>query len=171
MTIRCYPTEYTVTELDEDDVNRQVWSLTISWRGPGDSWAVKHLSSCLNNEGGWDWEPSPSNRDEEFRATHRFTFAEAAERAFAAYPKVVINGLRVEDGKLVPGMTAEEKADALRLKSEHEHRSQAMKNDDQAYFTPASAGSRGDRRGGRPRRGDDGPPSVRRWAVLPRRLQ
>ena len=101
--IRINPTTYTVCSLPEDDVNSQVWSLTIEWRGPLDSWAVCHMSRCLSNRAGkWDYEPMPSSRTEAFIRNHRFPLAEAKTRALLAYPKLVINGPRVENGKLVP---------------------------------------------------------------------
>lgn len=101
MTTRVSITEYTVTGLPEDDVNRQVWSIQIAWRGPGDVWAIVHLSSCYSTEGGWDWEPSPSNRDDEYKATHRFTLEEAMALAPVAYDSLIVNGLWVRDGRLV----------------------------------------------------------------------
>jgi hypothetical protein len=99
--IRVNPTTFTVHGLPEDDVNSQVWSLTIEWRGP-DSWAVCHLNRCLSFDGEWDYEPLPSSRDEAWLANHRFTHGEALDLAIEFYPKLVINGLRVVDGKLVP---------------------------------------------------------------------
>jgi hypothetical protein len=98
---RIQATCYSVRGLPEDDVNSQVWKLDIEWRGPGDRWAVLHLSRCLSVDGTWDYEPSPSNRDTDFIARHRFTLEEAKALAIEHYPKLVINGLRVEDGKLV----------------------------------------------------------------------
>lgn len=35
-------------------------------------WAVCCLKRCLNVDGGWEWEPSPSNRDDDFIARTRF---------------------------------------------------------------------------------------------------
>jgi hypothetical protein len=95
------PTTYTVTGLPEDDVNSTIWALRIEWRGPGDCWAVLRHSYALSHTGWWDWEPSPSNRTDEFKTTHRFTLTEAMERARAEYPKLVINGLCVRNGELV----------------------------------------------------------------------
>jgi hypothetical protein len=51
--------------------------------------------------GRWEHEPSPSNRSEHFKLTHRFTLAEAIGRLPAALDSVVINSLRVRDGVLV----------------------------------------------------------------------
>lgn len=95
------PTTYTVTGLPEDDPDAHTWALRIEWRGP-DSWAVCYMSRCLNHKNGWDWEPSPSGRTDKFIREHRFPLEEAKARALLAYPKLVINGLCVRDGKLVP---------------------------------------------------------------------
>jgi hypothetical protein len=100
--IRINPTTYTVCGLPESDVNAQVWRITIEWRGPLDSWAICHIGRCLSSRGRWDHEPLPSSRTEAFIRSHRFTLAEAKQKAIQAYPKLEINGLRVEDGKLVP---------------------------------------------------------------------
>lgn len=103
MSITIEPTTFTVCGLDDDDnLDALVWSLTIEWRGHGDSWAVKHLSKCLSRDGRWDYEPQPSSRTEDWLAEHRFTFVEAKQMAIMAYPLLTVNGLRVEDGKLVP---------------------------------------------------------------------
>lgn len=49
--------------------------------GP-DLWKVTNgLDDCLNVHGQWEFEPSPSSRDEEFLARCRFPTAEAAIRA------------------------------------------------------------------------------------------
>lgn len=99
--IRIFPTEYTVTELADDDVNTTIWAIKVEWRA-GDRWAVTNIGRCLNTNGEWDHEPSPSNRDDEFLRTHRFSLNEAQSLALEAYPKLVINGLWVRDGKVVP---------------------------------------------------------------------
>lgn len=95
------PTEYTYTTLSDDDVDSIVWRIKLEWRGPGDRWAITRLGYCMSVIGTWDDEPSPSNRDDTFKRTHRFTLDEAIERAPAALDSVVINSLRLRDGVLV----------------------------------------------------------------------
>lgn len=99
MSIRVTPTRYVVCALPEDDENSQVWSLTVEYRGPGDLWAVMHLSYCLSRSGQWDYEPQPSSRTDDFKATHRFPLDEAIERAKTEYPKLIVNRLRVDVDK------------------------------------------------------------------------
>ncbi len=59
---------------------------------PGDpqSWSISNGSSVLSMEGDWEYEPSPSNRDEEFLARCRYPSCEAAfsvvKDHFARYP-------------------------------------------------------------------------------------
>jgi hypothetical protein len=49
--------------------------------GP-DKFAVRLSGNCLNRRGEWEYEPSPSNRDEAFMRRCRFkTFEDAASRA------------------------------------------------------------------------------------------
>jgi len=54
--------------------------LYIEERG-NDLWAVTDGSSVLNTDGQWEWEPSPSGRDDDFIARTRFSFSEAKRLA------------------------------------------------------------------------------------------
>jgi len=91
-------TEYVVYALPEDLCSDWYhWSFTVSWRGPGDLWAVTHGGSCLGADGRWDYEPSPSNREEDWKATHRFPLNEALRLAHEAAPKLKINGFTPAD--------------------------------------------------------------------------
>ena len=103
--IDIFPTRYQVTGLDPNDEDAHVWSINIEWRGPGDLWAVCRIERCLSTTGTWDYEPSPSNRTDEYRATHRFPLKEAKRLATEAYPKLIINGLWVRNGILEPADT------------------------------------------------------------------
>lgn len=48
-------------------------------------WAAKLNGRCLNKSGGWEWEPMPSSRDDEFLARCRFdTAAEAIAAVHAS---------------------------------------------------------------------------------------
>ena len=40
-------------------------------------WAVRYRGEVLNRTGGWEWEPMPSGRDDDF--LERFRFATPAE--------------------------------------------------------------------------------------------
>ena len=107
-------TRYTVRGLPAGHLDGDIWSLSVEWTGqpwnapPTDKvWAVRRGSQCLGDQNEWDWEPSPSERTREFYASHRFTLDDAIERAKAAYPNLVINGLRVENGELVRAIPAE----------------------------------------------------------------
>lgn len=95
------PTEYTYTTLSDDDVNATVWRIKLEWRGPGDVWAITRIGYCLDRHGRWAHEPSPSNRDERFKRDHRFTLAQAIERAPEALDGLIINSLWLRDGVLV----------------------------------------------------------------------
>lgn len=53
----------------------------VEYRGPGDAWAVLDGSDVLNRDGAWEWEPTPSSRDDAFKARVRFPLAEALARA------------------------------------------------------------------------------------------
>ena len=55
---------------------------TVESRGDG-AWAVKNGGSVLNVDGVWEWEPSPSNRTDEFIARTRFDREDAFRRAAA----------------------------------------------------------------------------------------
>jgi len=73
------------------------WSLTVAWRGR-DKWAVMTgMRRCLGTDGKWDWEPSPSNREDDWLATHRFDLETALRLAAEHAPKVTINGLTALD--------------------------------------------------------------------------
>lgn len=44
-----------------------------------DVWAIRWMGRCWSRSGGWEMEPIPSERTEEWKADHRFTLADAAE--------------------------------------------------------------------------------------------
>ena len=50
----------------------------------GEKWAVRRLSSCLNKEGEWEYEPIPSSRDDDFYARCRF---DSLDEAFDAWER------------------------------------------------------------------------------------
>ena len=44
-------------------------------RGGKTLWAVRQLSNVMSADGEWEWEPSPSNRDDEWLARYRYATA------------------------------------------------------------------------------------------------
>jgi hypothetical protein len=88
------PTSYDVsvwppgTECMDSDT----WKLTVEYRGRG-KWAVMRHRICLGSDGEWDWESIPSEREDEWLATHRFPLAEALDLARRHAPLVRINGM------------------------------------------------------------------------------
>lgn len=95
--VRTEVTEYVVTAWPEDlaDVPESVHGcVTVADRGRG-MWAVlegRGGSMCLGRDGEFDWEPSPSNRTDEWLASHRFTLDEALALAREQALRITING-------------------------------------------------------------------------------
>lgn len=87
-------TEYQVSCVPDDFIDAPAFALTVEWRGE-DTWAICRFSRCLGSDGVWDHEPIPSDREDEWIATHRFTEDEALRLAKEAAPKVVVNGWTV----------------------------------------------------------------------------
>lgn len=56
-------------------------------KGP-DLWAVRQFGNVLNKQGEWEFEPMPSNRDDEFMTRCRFVGHIAAIAAAKAAPAV-----------------------------------------------------------------------------------
>ena len=84
-------TEVTVCALPDDDINYDLYAVQVQWRG-GETYAVMRHRQCLNAAGEWDWEPSPSNREDDWIAGHRFTYQTALEMACRVAPTVICNG-------------------------------------------------------------------------------
>jgi len=73
------------------------WMITVEWRDHN-QWAVLHSSRfCLGTDGEWDWEPSPSNREDDWKASHRFPLEEALQLAVQWAPKIKVNGVTALD--------------------------------------------------------------------------
>lgn len=89
-------TEYTVSCIPEDNINRPVFEITVAYRGNG-RWAVCRLRQCLGSDGQWDYESIPSERTDEWLATHRFDLETALKLAREAAPKIRTNGASVAD--------------------------------------------------------------------------
>jgi len=84
-------TRYEVSILPLGHRERSSWTLTVEYRGP-DSWAVLWGGMALSSNDGFDYEPSSSNRDDDYKATHRFPLAQAILRAKRVAPKLTVNG-------------------------------------------------------------------------------
>ena len=95
-TVHSRITEVTLCALPEDNINHDIYSVTVTWRGD-DRYAVKRLSQCLAADGTWDYEPSPSNREDDWIAEHRFDYDTAMRLAAEAAQHVTVNGLTVAD--------------------------------------------------------------------------
>jgi hypothetical protein len=90
------PTQYTVNCLAEDGIDSHVFAITVEYRGR-DLWAVKRHGENLGADGTWDYESTPSNREDEWLATHRFDLDTALRLAKEAAPRVTVNGFTVAD--------------------------------------------------------------------------
>ena len=104
--VRVEPITYEVTLLPKDYRDGYLWTITVEYRGR-DLWAVKRNGECLGKDGTWEWESSPGNREDDWKATHRFPLDEALDLAKEWAPKVEIYSHR--DKK---PMTAQDVIDA-----------------------------------------------------------
>lgn len=103
------PVKYLVSCLPEDHDERGLFTLQVEYRGR-DLWAVTNGSgSCLSRQGTWDFEHIPSERTDEWLASHRFDLDTALRLAREAAPLVTVNGFTVSDAI---AMDAERKAGA-----------------------------------------------------------
>jgi len=84
-------TRYEVSVLPHDDINRSCFTINVESRGEG-RWAICRYRQCLDVDGNWDWEPSPSNRDDDWLATHRHDLDTALDLAREAALYIVVNG-------------------------------------------------------------------------------
>lgn len=87
---------YEVSLLPESYGEAYHWAVSVEYRGK-DQWAVLHFGFCLGDDGEWDYEPSPSNRDDNWLATHRFDMETALALACKHAPEVSVNGLTPAD--------------------------------------------------------------------------
>lgn len=85
-------TTYTVSVLPDDNIDHDTYAITVEARGNG-LWAVLRHRWCLGSDGEWEFEPIPSERTDEWLASHRFPLDEAVELARRAAPKVRVNGM------------------------------------------------------------------------------
>src|SRR6185436_1092107 len=79
-TLRIEAVAYVVSCFPPDDDEAGTWDVRVESRGEG-RWAVCHFRYCADADGNWDYEPSPSNREDDWKATHRFDLDTALELA------------------------------------------------------------------------------------------
>ena len=72
-------------------VGKDEFHIFIEYRGEN-SWAVTHMGECLDHDGNWEYEPSPSNRDSTFIKNYRFASPEEAFAVLKEKSKLIING-------------------------------------------------------------------------------
>lgn len=84
--------QYLVSVFPEGSVNRLHYDITVERRSP-DRWAVCRMRWCLGADGEWEYEPLPSEREDDWLETHRFDLDTALRLAKEAAPGVVVNGL------------------------------------------------------------------------------
>lgn len=93
-------TRYEVSCVSPGNINAPHFTITVEWRGTvdgADRWAVCHFKQCLGVDGEWSWEPSPSNRDDDWKTAHRFDLDTALRLAKEAAPKMTVNGRTAAD--------------------------------------------------------------------------
>lgn len=86
---------YTVSCLPEDDINSSIYSIKVEDAGRG-RWAIRRMGRCLDANGDWDYEPTPSNREDDWLDAHRFDLDTALRLAQKAAPRITVNGATVE---------------------------------------------------------------------------
>ena len=84
-------TRYTVNLLPETDPHGHSFEITVEYRGHG-QWAILRNGWCLGQDGAWDYELRPSEREDEWIAEHRFDLDTALRLAKEAAPGVTVNG-------------------------------------------------------------------------------
>jgi hypothetical protein len=89
-------TEYAVCALPEGDINASHFTIKVAYRGDG-RWAVLRHGRCLGSDGEWDYESIPSEREDEWLATHRFDEDTALRLAAEQVPHIKVNGWTVAD--------------------------------------------------------------------------
>jgi hypothetical protein len=78
---------------DIECMDSETWKIAVEYRSRG-KWAVVRPGRvCLGSDGEWGWESIPSEREDEWLATHRFPLAEALDLARKHAPDVKINGM------------------------------------------------------------------------------
>lgn len=82
----------------EESVNADLFTVKVEYRGRG-KWAVLR-GRCLGSDGEWDWESIPSEREDDWLASHRFGLEQALELARKHAPRVIVNGMTALEVRL-----------------------------------------------------------------------
>jgi hypothetical protein len=91
-------TEHTICALSEDHDLFWDFAIKVGYRGKG-TWAVHRRSRCLGTDGVWDYEPLPSERDDDWLTTHRFDEQTALRLAEEQAQLVTVNGITVQQAR------------------------------------------------------------------------
>lgn len=88
---------YSVTAMPDDGPpDSYAWMIHVE-RREADSWAIRHVSRCLNSLGVWEVEPPSDERTSRWLSTHRFSKAKALEIAEKMAPYVRVNRLTAQE--------------------------------------------------------------------------
>lgn len=98
-TVHIKVVAYDITCLPDDHPERRNFTLQVVCRNIVEGlWAVVDRTGyCLSEDGSWDYESLPSNRQDEWKKTHRFSRTKAIELATDAARKITIGPFTVED--------------------------------------------------------------------------
>lgn len=89
-------TRYEVSCIPPDHIDADLFTIRVEWRGR-DRWAVLKRGYCLGTDGEWDYEPTSSERDEEWLAAHRFDEETALRLADEVAPHMRVRNYTVAD--------------------------------------------------------------------------
>jgi hypothetical protein len=89
-------TEYTVNAVPGESIDAHAYGITVAYAGH-DRWAIRLRGRCLNTDGQWDYEPIPSERDDDWLTAHRYDRDIAIGLAVEHAPNVTVNGVRAAD--------------------------------------------------------------------------
>ena len=90
------PVKYAVSCVPEGNVNVSSFTVWVEYRGRG-LWSVTDGAFCYDANGNAEYEPIPSERDDEWRAKYRFPLDAALALAKRVAPTLTVNGYTVAD--------------------------------------------------------------------------
>lgn len=96
MHVYVEPTCYEVSCLPSEYGARRHFTLTVEYRGE-DRWAVCRHGTCYDANGNSEYEPSASNRGDEFLSRFRFPLDQALIIAQRLAPDLKVNRFTVAD--------------------------------------------------------------------------
>lgn len=89
-------TRYDVSCIPESHIDAPHLTVTVEYRGRG-KWAVLDGMFAYDADGNCSFEPSPSNREDDWLAAHRFDLDTALALARRVAPTMTVNGHSVAD--------------------------------------------------------------------------